>query len=42
MESLDNSEKRKLFSLFKNIKGEAVANGLNKSQDSDVLLVDGL
>jgi len=42
MEQLDNDEKKKLFSLFQNIKGEAVTNGLNKSQDSDVLLVDGL
>lgn len=33
---------KKLFSLFQNIEGDAVAEGLNKSLNSDVLLIDGL
>jgi len=41
-ETLNNNEKRKLFSLFENVKEEAVTTGLNKSLNSDVLLVDGL
>lgn len=42
MEPTTLEEKRKLYSLFKNIKGEQTANTLNKTQDSDVMLVDGM
>jgi hypothetical protein len=42
MDQIDNNEKRKLYSLFKNIESQAVTTGLNKNQDSDVLIVDGL
>lgn len=42
MEQLDNNEKKKLYSLFKNVESKAVTTGLNKTQDSDVLIVDGL
>jgi DNA polymerase-1 len=43
MEQLDNNEKKKLFSLFDNVKNELKEqNGLNKTQDSDVLVIDGL
>jgi hypothetical protein len=36
------NEKQKLFSIFQNVKGDAVTMGLKKSLNSDVLLVDGL
>jgi len=42
MEQLDNNEKKKLYSLFQKVEGTAVTTGLNKTQDSDVLIVDGL
>ncbi len=43
MDVLDNNEKKKLFSLFSNVKEELKEeNGLGKNQDSDVLVVDGM
>jgi hypothetical protein len=42
MNNFDKKEMKKLFSLFQNIEGESVTMGLNKSLNSDVLLVDGL
>lgn len=43
MDVLDNNEKKKLFSLFSNVKDEMKeTDGLNKTQDSDVLIVDGM
>ena len=44
MDVIDKNEKKKLWSLYENIKdkGMAIATGLNKSQDSDILIVDGL
>lgn len=42
MEHLDNNEKRRLYSLFQNTEKLAVTTELNKTQDSDVLIVDGL
>jgi len=42
MNHIDPDEKRRLFSLFENMKGEAVTTGLNRHANSDVLLVDGL
>lgn len=41
MSGFSSSEKKKLFSLFENIK-EDVGNGLKKTLNSDILLVDGL
>jgi 5'-3' exonuclease len=41
--NLDNNEKKKLFSIFENIKSDLHENvGLNKTQNSDVLIVDGM
>lgn len=44
MESLNSLDKKKLFSIFENIKGgkEAAVNRTPKTLNSDVLLVDGL
>jgi DNA polymerase-1 len=42
MSGFSSSEKKKLFSLFENIKEGVGTNGLNKSINSDILLVDGL
>lgn len=42
MSKFDNKEMKKLFSLFQNIESESVTEGLKKSLNSDVLLVDGL
>jgi hypothetical protein len=42
MENISNEEKKKLYSLFKNIGESAVTTELNTSQDSNILLVDGL
>jgi len=44
MDILSNIDKKKLFSLFENVKGgkEAVINKTPKNMNSDVLLVDGL
>jgi hypothetical protein len=42
MSNFDNKEMKKLFSLFQNIESESVTEGLKKSLNSDVLLVDGL
>lgn len=42
MEQLNNNEKKKLYSLFQNVERPAVATELQKTQDSDVLIVDGL
>jgi 5'-3' exonuclease len=39
---IDNNEKKRLFSLFENIKEEDKNSLSNRSQNSDVLLVDGL
>ena len=39
---LDQSEKKKLFSLFENIKEEDVTDGITKTQESDILIVDAL
>jgi hypothetical protein len=42
---IDRNEKGKLWSLFDNFSKEernAVSTGLNRSLNSDVLLVDGL
>jgi len=36
------SEKKKLFSLFENIKDEMKDDGLQKTQSSDILIIDGL
>lgn len=43
MDNLDKNEKRRLFSLFENVKDNLKeSSGLNKNQDSDVLIVDGM
>ena len=42
MSNIDNKAMKKLFSLFQNIESESVTEGLKKSLNSDVLLVDGL
>jgi DNA polymerase-1 len=43
MESISDLEKKKLYSLFDNVREELKGTkGLNKSQDSDILIVDGL
>ena len=42
MEQINDNEKKKLFSLFQNVERRAVTTGLQKTQDSDVLIVDGL
>ena len=42
MEQINNNEKRKLYSLFHNFKSQAVTTELRKTQDSDVLIVDGM
>jgi hypothetical protein len=42
MTNITEAEKRRLFSLFENMKGEAVTTGLNRHANSDILLVDGL
>jgi hypothetical protein len=42
MSSFDKNQKKRLFSIFQNIEGDAVTAGLSKSTNSDVLLVDGL
>jgi 5'-3' exonuclease len=41
MSGFSSSEKKRLFSLFENIK-EDVGSGLQKNINSDILLVDGL
>lgn len=43
MDALTSSEKSRLFSLFANVKDELKEqSGLNKTQDSDILIIDGL
>ena len=42
MSNFDNKEIKKLFSLFQKIERDSVTEGLKKSLNSDVLLVDGL
>ena len=42
MSGFSSSEKKKLFSLFENIKGGVGNDGLQKNINSDILLVDGL
>ena len=39
---LNTDEKKKLFSLFSNIKNDAKVDGLNTVQSSDVLVIDAL
>ncbi len=42
MEQLNDTEKRKLYSLFQKVETPGSASGLNKTQDSDVLVIDGM
>ncbi len=43
MEELTSNERGRLFSLFSNVKDELKeSNGLGKTQDSDILIIDGL
>lgn len=43
MDQLQQDEKKKLYSLFSNVKDELKEqNGLGKTQDSDILIVDGM
>jgi len=42
MSGFSSSEKKKLFSLFENIKEGVGSDGLKKTTNSDILLVDGL
>lgn len=39
---INNSDKKKLYSLFTNVKDELRDGGLNKTQSSDILIVDAL
>jgi DNA polymerase-1 len=41
MDPLDNDEKKKLFSLFQDVEMSSEV-GLNKTQDSDILIIDGM
>ena len=40
MSNLSDSEKKRIFSLFDNIKQEDRVGGLNRSPDSEILIVD--
>jgi 5'-3' exonuclease len=42
MSGFTSNEKKRLFSLFENVKDEIGVDGLKKTVNSDVLLVDGL
>lgn len=42
MSEFSSSEKKKLFSLFENIKEDVGTEGLQKTTNSDILLIDGL
>jgi len=42
MSGFTSNEKKKLFSLFENIKDEVGVGGLQKTTNSDILIVDGL
>jgi len=42
MSGFTSNEKKKLFSLFENIKEDVGAGGLQKTTNSDILIVDGL
>lgn len=42
MSGFTSNEKKKLFSLFENIKDDIGVSGLQKTTNSDILLVDGL
>ena len=42
MNGFTSSEKKRLFSLFENVKEDVGATGLQKTTNSDILLVDGL
>lgn len=43
MDELTSNERGKLFTLFKNVKSELnVGSGAKKTQDSDILIIDGL
>ncbi len=40
MSNLSDSEKKRLFSLFDNVKQEDRVGGLNRSSESEILIVD--
>lgn len=42
MSGLTTNEKKRLFSMFENIKGEIGVSGLQKTVNSDILIIDGL
>ena len=42
MSGFTSNEKKKLFSLFENIKEDVGVSGLQKTTNSDILIVDGL
>lgn len=42
MSEFSSSEKKKLFSMFENIKEDVGTEGLKKTTNSDILLIDGL
>jgi len=42
MSGFTSSEKKKLFSLFENIKEDVRVSGIQKTTNSDILIVDGL
>ena len=42
MSGFTSSEKQRLFSLFENVKGGVGDSGIQKTTNSDILLVDGL
>jgi len=42
MTNFTSNEKKRLFSLFENVKEEDRVGGLQKAADSDILIVDGL
>lgn len=42
MINIPESEKKRLFSLFENMKGETVTTELNRRANNNILLVDGL
>lgn len=42
MSGFTSNEKKKLFSLFENIKEDITTNGLQKTTNSDILIIDGL
>ena len=42
MSDFSKNEKQKLFSIFQNVKDDDLSQGLKKTTNSDILLVDGL